>query len=370
MNTALKGIKVLDLTMNLPGPYMTWLMAAMGADVLKVENPLGGDLARVFTNPEVQLYFPVFDMVNRGKRSLSVDLKQSDGQEVFMKLLSEYDIVVEGFRPGVLKSLELDYETVNIRFPGVIYVSITGYGQSGRYAQRAGHDLNFQALAGSFDTGNGVRQLLSPPTVPIADLAGGGLFALSGLLAAVIERVRTGKGQHVDVSMLDGTFALNVLALNHMNAMSKQSLSTGHFLSGCQPFYNIYETSDGRQMAFGAVEPKFWRNFCKTVHRDDLLDKQFGGEAVTLEVAAIFKSRTQAQWIGLLTDVDACCEPVLSVDEVIDADLCQDRRLAHRDHREGVLMLNSPIKSVNEAPRAVTPAPALGQHNDGILNQL
>ena len=368
MQNALKGIKVLDLTMNLPGPYMTWLMAEMGANVLKVEPPQDGDFARAFTNPDEAAYFPVFDMVNRGKKSIAVDLKQADGQAVFMKLLDQYDIVVESFRPGVLAALALDYETIQPRFPGVIYVSVTGYGQTGPLAQRAGHDLNFQALAGSFDNGNGVRKDPAVPTVPISDIAGGGLFALSGLLAAVIERSRTGKGQHVDISMLDGTFALNIFAMNHMNAAVKQPLSSGHFLSGNQPFYNIYETGDGRKMAFGALEPKFWKVFCETVDRPDLLPKQFGGDAITRELNDLFKSRTQAEWVELLADVDTCCEPIRSIHEVVDSPVGQARGLAYRDAER--LMLHSPLKSVGEAPKKTSPAPTLGQHNDDILKTI
>lgn len=299
MNQALKGIRVLDLTMNLPGPYMTWLMAEMGA----------------------------------------------------------------------MKTLKLDYETLSARFPGVIYVSITGYGQEGRYAHRAGHDLNFQALAGSFDAGGGVGKHLPMPAVPMADLAGGGLFALAGLLAAVIERGRTGKGRHVDVSMFDGTFALNVLALCHMNSAAKQKASPGHFLSGSEPFYNIYETRDGRRMALAAVEPKFWRNFCSAVNRDDLLDRQFGGDSVTREIADIFRSRTQAEWVDLFSEVDVCCNPVLTVKEAIDSRLCSERTLTCRD-AGGFLALNSPIKSGSVRPRTAPAAPKLGQHTGEVFSRL
>lgn len=369
MNEALKDIRVLDLTMNLPGPYMTWLMAEMGADVLKVENPQGGDLARAFANPDTPYFFPVFDMVNRNKKSLALDLKRPEGRAVFLKLLADYDIVVEGFRPGVMKSLQLDYETISARFPKTIYVSITGYGQKGKYAQRAGHDLNFQALAGSFDAGNGLAKHVSVPTVPIADLAGGGLFALSGLLAAIIERGRTGKGQHVDISMTAGTYALNVLSLCHLKVTSKEKPSTGHFLSGCQPFYHVYETKDGRYMALGAVEAKFWQNFCKIVERTDLVNQQFGGDVVVQEMAALFKRRTQAEWVNLLAGVDTCCEPILTVKEAFDSGLCSDRGLNHPDVG-GVPALDTPFKTGSNSPRAATPAPGLGQQNDDILRHL
>jgi crotonobetainyl-CoA:carnitine CoA-transferase CaiB-like acyl-CoA transferase len=365
MQDALKGIRLLDLTMNLPGPFMTWLMAEMGAEILKVENPEGGDFARAFTDPEQDAYFPVFDAVNRGKKSITLDLKQGADRKRFLQLVGDYTIVVEGFRPGVMKKLGIDYDTVRRQYPEVIYVSISGYGQHGSYSQKGGHDLNYQALAGSFDTGS-MTDAPSVPTVPVADLGGGSLFALSGLLAAIIQRNNTGKGQHLDVSLYDGAFALNVFAFCQMQRNMVQNRADGHFLSGNQPFYNIYETSDGRYMTLGAVEQKFWITFCKTAGREDLIPRQFGGKTMIQQVSEIFKSRTLAEWIELFRNTDACCEAVLSIREVIDSDLCRERNLTGTDD-SGTFTLKSPIKSVGEPSRQAAEVPALGEHN-AVLN--
>jgi crotonobetainyl-CoA:carnitine CoA-transferase CaiB-like acyl-CoA transferase len=371
MKNALRGLRILDLSMNLPGPYMTWLLVEMGAEVLKIEPPKGGDLARAFMNKGQQNYFPVFDMVNRGKKSLLLDLKNPKGRATFLALLGDYDIVIEGFRPGVMKSLKLDYDSVSPKYSNIIYVSITGYGQAGSYAHRAGHDLNFQALAGSFDTGGAISQDLRVPPLPVADLAGGGLLSLSALLAAIIERSRTGKGQQVDISMFDGVFALNVLSLCHLQTMSAnpQTASVGHFLSGSQPFYQIYETRDGRWMSLAAVEPKFWKNFCKAVGREDFFELQFGGHAIIEKVSAIFKSRTQAEWVQVFNKTDACCEPVLTLTETIGSNLCQERALLTSDD-EGRPFLTSPFSSPDKQQSEMLLTPQLGQHSEEVLSIL
>mgnify|MGYP000168044139 CR=1 FL=1 len=368
MQNALDGIRVLDLTMNLPGPYMTWLLSEMGAEVLKVENPVGGDFARAFMDPETDHYLPVFDLVNRGKKSLSLDLKHPEGREIFITLLDHFDIVVEGFRPGVMKKLHLDFETIHASHPNVIYVSISGYGQDGPYAQKGGHDLNYQALAGCFDTGGSKERAPSVPRVPLADLAGGSLFALSGLLSAIIRRQRTGNGRHVDVSLFDGAFALSVVGFCNMLAGQGKPNHGDHALAGAQPFYNLYRTKDGRYMSLGAVEPKFWHSFCRAVGREDLVPKQFGGTPIIEEVADIFRGRTQHEWVELFRTVDTCCEPVLSLREVVQSDLCQSRRLTGKG-TDGGLTFTSPFSS-SATQCGDVPAPQLGQHNREVLSLL
>jgi alpha-methylacyl-CoA racemase len=365
MQEALKGIRVLDLTMNLPGPFMTWLMAEMGAEILKVEPPKGGDFARNFTDPEKADYFPVFDAVNRGKKSITLDLKREADRERFLELVKDFDIIVEGFRPGVMKKLGIDYDTVKQQHPEVIYVSMTGYGQTGDYAEKGGHDLNYQALAGSFDTGSRIESPSVPP-VPLADLGGGSLFALSGLLAAIIRRERTGKGCHLDVSLYDGAFALNVFAFCQMQRNRVRNEKGSHFLAGVQPFYHIYETADGRYMSLGAVEPKFWIAFCKTAGCEELIPEQFGGRKVIQRVAEIFKTRPRAEWIELFRNEDACCEPVLTMEEAVDSDLCRQRNLI-RETGSGNLTLACPVKSVNPSLRKAAEPPMLGEHN-ALLN--
>lgn len=369
MQNALKGIKVLDLTMNLPGPFMTWLMAEMGADILKVENPDSGDFARNFNNPEQETYFPVFDTVNRNKKSITLDLKQKTGQKILLDLMEDYNIVVEGFRPGTLKKMGIDYGTVSRHHPNIIYVSISGYGQDGSYSNKGGHDLNYQALAGCFDQGVMTESSPSVPSVAMADIGGGSLFALSGLLAAIIERFNTGKGQHLDVSMVDGVFAFNVLSFCQARKNKIKDRNESHFLSGNQPFYNIYETRDGRHMSLGAVEPKFWAAFCEAINRSDFIPLQFGGKKIIIQVCEIFKTRKQAEWIELFKSIDACCEPVLSINEVMDSELGRERNFIKKDDN-GIPALNCPIKSVGEPIGKPGAAPVLGQDNPLILNGL
>jgi alpha-methylacyl-CoA racemase len=373
MQDALKGIKVLDLTMNLPGPFMTWLMAQMGADILKVENPDTGDFARNFNSPEDPGYFPVFDVVNTNKKSITLDLKQPPDREKFIDLITDYKIVVEGFRPGVLKKLGIDYEKISRIHPDVIYVSISGYGQEGSFSKKSGHDLNFQALAGCFDPG--CLQDASPSVTPVAmaDLGGGSLFALSGLLAAIIQRHTTGKGQHIDISLVQGVFALNVLSFCQMKRNDHLNQNDSHFLSGNQPFYYIYETSDNLHMSLGAVEPKFWIQFCKLVNKSDLIPLQFGGKKIIAQVAEIFKSRTQADWINLFKDFDVCCEPVLAIKDAVESKLAAQLNFTQKDDN-GNTFLNSPIKSISKPPglksnREDTPAPDLGQDNNLIVRK-
>lgn len=368
MQKALKKIKVLDLTMNLPGPFMTWLMTEMGARILKVENPDEGDFTRNFNDPDQESYFPIFDTINRNKKSITLDLKQDTDRESLLEIIKDYNIVVEGFRPGVMKKLGIDYATVSKIYPDVIYISISGYGQKGTVAKKGGHDLNYQALAGCFDDPECANETTAfVPSVPMADIGGGSLLALAGVLAAVIERTNTGMGQHVDVSMVDGAFTFNVLSFCQMKKNNLQNKKGGHFLSGNQPFYNIYETQDNRYMSLGAVESKFWIAFCKAIGRDDLIPHQFGGQKIIAEISKIFKTRALSEWTDLFRTIDACCEPVLSIKEVIHSDLCRERIFIKTDDR-GDLVLNCPIKSVGEQVKAKDRAPDLGQHNNEFLN--
>ena len=368
MEHALDGLRILDLTMNLPGPFMTWLLAEMGADVLKVENPQGGDYARALAAPDGQ-GSPIFDTVNRKKKSLTVNLKTGEGRELLLRLLDRYDVLVEGFRPGVMASFGLDYESLRDRFPRLIYVSISGYGQTGPYRLRGGHDLNYLSLAGIIHMTGTRDGDLVVPGIQIADLAGGSLMSLGGLLAAVIQRERTGRGQFVDVSMFDGSFALTAIAMSTMLAGIEKPAPGRMILTGGFPFYSVYRTKDGRHMSLGAVEFKFWQNFCLAVGREDLVPKQYGGPDVFEETARIFAEKTQAEWIEFLKNVDACCEPVLPLDEVIESDLARARGLVY-ERPDGGTFPTSPIKLSGSAALEDRPAPKLGEHTLETLSGL
>lgn len=303
MSRALDGLKVLDLSMNLPGPYMTWILAGLGAEVVKVENPAGGDYARVLAGSTDS---PFFAAVNRNKKSVTLNLKHTEGRKIFLQLLDRYDVLVEGFRPGTMERLGLGYETTSSRNPRLIHVSISGYGQGGPYRLRAGHDVNYLSLAGILGM-TGTRE--GRPVIPgvqIADIAGGSLLALTGLLAAIIQRETTGRGQFVDVSMFHGALSLATMVFAGVNAGLEQPEPGRMVLTGRFPCYGLYQTSDGRYMSLGALEFKFWQNFCLAVGREELLSEQFGPPEAVGEVEKIFASRTQQEWVELMRTADAC----------------------------------------------------------------
>ncbi len=366
MSGALSGLKVLDLSMNLPGPYLTWLLAGLGAEVLKVEMPMGGDYARSIGGQAGES--PYFAAVNRGKRSLALNLKEPLGHELFCKLLGEYDVLVEGFRPGVMESLGLDFAAASAIQPRLIYVSITGYGHQGPNCSRAGHDINYLALAGVLGMTGSRAGDLAVPGVQMADLAGGSLLGLVGLLAALHQRERTGVGQFVDAAMFDGSLSLATMVWAGVRAGLDHPAPAGMTLNGAYPCYNLYRTSDGAWFSLGALEPKFWRNFCAAVGRPDLEAEQFGGPEVIEDVAAIFASRSRDEWTGFFRGRDACCEPVLSLGETMEAPLTQARGMV-ADTPHGPQMA-SPLKLSASPDQAGDLAPALGQDTRAVLTAL
>ncbi|MCF8034070.1 MAG: CoA transferase [Desulfarculaceae bacterium] len=366
MNGALNGLKVLDLSMNLPGPYLTWLLASLGAEVLKLENPAGGDYARgIGGGPEESPYFAA---VNRGKKSLALNLKEPDGVEVFFKLLKDHDLLVEGFRPGVMDSLGLGYGRLSQTQPRLIQVSISGYGQQSPMGDRAGHDINYLALAGVLGMTGARDGDLAIPGVQMADLAGGSLLGLVGLLAALHQRERTGQGQLVDTSMFDGSISLATMIFAGMSAGQDDPRPGGMTLNGRYPCYNLYRTKDNAWFSLGALEPKFWQNFCAALERPDLVARQFAGSEAVDEVAAIFASRTRAQWARFWNGHDACCEPVLSLPEAAQSPLAREREMIAET--PGGPQLACPLKLSASPDQAGGPAPGLGQHTREVLAAL
>ncbi|HMK37580.1 MAG TPA: CaiB/BaiF CoA-transferase family protein [Desulfomonilaceae bacterium] len=366
MSSALSGLKVLDLSMNLPGPYMTWLLALMGAEVVKVENPQGGDYARLLGGKPDS---PLFGAVNRNKKSVALNLKDPKGKKIFVDLLDLYDVLVEGFRPGTLERLGLGFQTTSARNPRLIHVSITGYGHDGPYRLRAGHDVNYLSLAGILGI-TGTRD--GRPVVPgiqIADVAGGSLLALSGLLAAIIQREKTGRGQFVDAAMFDGALSMATMIFGGIEAGLERPAPGRMLLNGRFPCYGIYETKDGKYMSLGALEQKFWQNFCAAVNRPDLVSGQFGGEEVRAETERVFISRTRDEWYELMKDADACCEPVLTMEEAMESPLTVSRNMVRRSLGNRRFMA-SPVNLSASPSLDDQPAPALGQHSREILTQL
>jgi alpha-methylacyl-CoA racemase len=320
MKQSLKGIRILDLSRLLPGPYATQLLADLGADVIKVERPPEGDYARMMppylTLDAERMEGAVFCQNNRGKKSVALNFDDARGRDVLLRLMEHADVFVESFRPGVMAQRGLDYDTVHARNPRLIYCSLSGYGQSGPYRDRAGHDVNYLALAGILKM-NGARDATPVlPAVQIADLAGGMSAALQ-IVAALVERERTGVGTYLDIALFDAAVDWMQTVLGACFRAEHENPARGATpLTGAYPCYNIYETADGAYMSLAALEPKFWRAFCDGIARADLVEQQFDTDSIA-RVAEIFKQRTRAEWIEFSQQTDCCLEPLLDVSETL-----------------------------------------------------
>ncbi len=368
MQQALQGIRVLDLSRMLPGPYCSMMLADLGAEVIKIEEPKIGDPTRR-SPPIIDGQSAPFAQVNRNKKSIAIDLKHAEGRGIFLKLASTADCVLEQFRPGVVDRLGINNAAVAEVNPRIIYCSLTGFGQDGPHRERSGHDLNYLALSGVLGLTTDERGKPVIPGVQVADLAGG-MIAGFAILAALLARERTGRGQYVDVSMFDVMLSMLPIPAAHHFAGNTIPVGGKYALSGAYPFYNVYETSDGRFMTLGALEPKFWANFCRKVEREDLVSRQFdSGERrdnLFEAVRGIFKSRTQAEWIELMVDADCCCEPVLSMSEAFEHAQTRAREMV-RQSSSLTDQLGFSYKLSETPPREASRAPALGQHTAELL---
>jgi alpha-methylacyl-CoA racemase len=375
MQQALKGIRVLDLSRMLPGPYCSMMLGDLGAEVIKVEEPKIGDPTR-HTRPLVDGQSAAFAQVNRNKKSIAIDLKQPAGRELFLKLAATADCILEQFRPGVVDRLGVGYNKVAEINPRIVYCSLTGFGQDGPHRDRSGHDLNYLALSGVLGLTTDEKGKPVIPGVQIADLAGG-MIAGFAILAALLARERTGRGQYVDVSMFDVMVSMLPIPAAHHFAGRTIAVGGKYVLSGAYPFYNVYETSDGKYMTLGALEPKFWANFCRAVGREELIARQFDeGERrddLFKEVASIFNSRSQADWTELMRDADCCCEPVLSLTEAFAHEQTRARELIRevgRNTSSVTDQLGFSYKLSETPPRETRPAPALGENTIALLDEL
>ena len=377
----LSDVKVLDLTRLLPGGFCSMLLADLGAEVLKVEDTGMGDYLR-WSPPyygseeqdELGTRSALYLALNRGKRSIRLNLKSDEGREALLRLVESHDAVLDGFRPGVLDRLGVGYETMRERNPGIVYCAITGYGQTGPNTQRSGHDLNYLGLVGLLGlTGEpGGRPIQSAG--PIADIGGGGLMAAFGVLAALHERRRSGEGQLVDVSMADG--ALSWLAMNAAQYLCDGRVPGrgGEQLNGGLLCYYPYEAADG-WVTCGALEPKFWAAFCNGVGRPDLIERQFEkpGSEAWAAVAEIFRSRTREQWRAFADKHDCCIEPVLDLDEALESDLVREREMVvelEQPQIGPVRLLGAPVKFRRTPAQPDRPAPAFGEHTDEVLGEV
>jgi crotonobetainyl-CoA:carnitine CoA-transferase CaiB-like acyl-CoA transferase len=371
----LDGVTILDLTRLLPGAVATMMLGDFGADIIKIEEPGLGDPARQ-SRAGIKQPGAYFLATNRNKRSVTINLKHERGREVFLKLVEKADVVVEGNRPGVMDRLGIGYETlkqINLR---LIYCAITGYGQDGPYRLKAGHDANYLSVAGLLSV-NGPKG--GPPVlsgVQLADLAGGSLHAVIGVLLALQARERTGEGQMVDVSMLDGSLALMFVPFASFLANGAQPERGNEGLSGRYACYQIYETKDGRYLSLGALEPKFWENACRVLGRGDFVEQCFKSSAQEEMIAAfreIFKTKTASEWLTAFENVDTCIALINDIAEMVDDPQVKHRGLiAEIEHpTEGKLKQIAPTVKLSSTPGDLRlPPPLLGQHTREILKSV
>ncbi|PSQ18300.1 CoA transferase [Halobacteriales archaeon QS_8_69_26] len=370
----LDGIRVVDLTTLLPGPYATQLLADMGADVVKVERPGVGDPARAMSAapgaPDV------FSAVNRGKRSVTLDLKTEAGREAALAIASDADGVVEGFRPGVAERLGVGYDEIRRENPGVVYCSLTGFGHAGPHRDRAGHDLNYVGMAGMLDMTRSPDGDVAIPGFPVADMAGG-LFAAFSVLGALLSRELGGSdpngsdpptGEHVDVAMTDVVLSFSQAvagdALGGGDPRGRETPLTGEF-----PCYDVYETADGEHVTLAALEPRFFRAFCAAIDRPDLADAHFSTdpaerEALRETLREEFRARPRAEWADL--GEETMVAPVRSVAEAVDSDQARERGLVRGEDAPTGLRVGFPaIPSGGLVPDESVPDP--GEHTVEVL---
>jgi len=374
--SALKGLRIIDLTVTLPGPYCTGLLADLGAEVIKIENPQGGDWFRN-EMPAVKGMGIRFLNLNRNKKSLTLNLKSPKAVEIFLSLVQKSHVVLEGFRPGVVDRLGIGYGKASAANPRIVYCSISGYGQDGPYRLLAGHDINYMGYSGLLNlSGFGDRHPVMP-AMPIADYSGG-LLAAVGILAAFQSAQRTGKGQYVDISMLDGLLGFQHAPLADYIAMG-QSPQRGKFWLGANlPWYSVYETKDGKAVTMGPLEPHFWANFCKLLGREDLIECQDSEdqqklESVYLFLRKTFREKTRDEWTEFFKGRDVCVGPVQELEEVLNDQQVRHRQMiveAGHPHAGRLPQIGIPIKLSGTPGEIREPAPALGQHNNEILNGL
>ena len=373
----LNGLKILDFSTLLPGPFATMMLADMGADVIKIEAPNREDFLK-HIEPKDGEVSATFAHLNRSKRSLAIDLKLAESKDIIYRLIEEYDIVIEQFRPGVMDKLGIGYEKLKEINPKIIFCSITGYGQTGPLRNRAGHDINYLSIAGVASYSARKNQAPVPGGIQVADLAGGSMPAVIGILAAVYHRHSTGEGQHIDVSLTDVAFSLNAMYGPNFLVGGENPKEEEMLLNG-GTFYDYYETKDGRYFSVGSLEPKFQqklcellgdRNFIKLSNSNSKEDQQAFKEIVTKE----FKARNFDEWISILgDDFDGCVEPVLSFGEAVQHPQILARNMVTTVPKsEGgeQQQIAFPIKFSASRPEYRFAGVSTGKHTQEILKSL
>ncbi|HEY9162166.1 MAG TPA: CaiB/BaiF CoA-transferase family protein [Desulfomonilia bacterium] len=366
----LSHIKILDFSYLIPGPYGTMILSDLGADIIKVENSENPDIVRLYP-PYVDGISAVYAHLNRGKKSLSLNLKKKEAREIIFKLISEYDVVIEQFRPGTMDRLGLGYEALSKINPSLIYCSLSGYGQTGSFSGRAGHDINYMALSG-VESISGRRDTGPVLTgIQIADIASGSKNVIIGVLAACINRMNTGKGDYIDVSITDGVFSMSLFTIaGHLAGAVEPQRED--FLSG-GALYDFYPTSDGKYLSVGPIEEKFFKVFCETIGRPDLIESGILNWNAKECVRNIIAEKPLAYWREKFMACDACVEPVYSVGEAIaNPPLSERDMVVEVSTGKGgkVRQIGNPIKFKSGHYYAPACGVTLGYHNHEILTHL
>jgi len=371
MSGPLAGIKVIDCSRLLPGGFCTMLLGDLGADVIKIEEPGRGDYIREFM-PFIGEQSAMHLVLNRNKRSMTLNLKDPEGVAILKRLVSEADVLVEGFRPGVMDRLGVGYGALREENPRIVYCAITGYGQTGPYANRPGHDLNYVGIAGALEQ---FGPKGAPPTVPgltIADIGGGAQMAIIGIISALIARQNTGKGQYVDISMTDGVvYWLSLFAGWYFGTGSSPKRGE-HMLLGQFPCYAMYPARDG-YMTVGCLEPHFWANLCKALGREQYISEQLNIDDAPMifdDLSSIFSTKTRAEWDTFFADKNVCVGPVNLIEDALhDPQLVHREMFATTQHAtEGTIrQLGIPIKLSDTPGEISLPPPNLGAHTKEIL---
>lgn len=352
------------------------LLGDLGAEVLKIEEPREGDYGR-WGDASRTYESTAFVMANRNKKSMKLNLKHERGKEIFKKLAASYDVLIESFRPGVMDRLGLGYKEICQVNNRIIYCSATGYGQTGSYRDRAGHDINYLSISGILAwTGEHTGRPVIP-AIPFGDMAGGGLFSALTILAALLGRERTGRGQHIDVAQTDVLTSLNILNLAECIAKEKGQTARPHNLRGATLCYNTFMTLDGKYIALGALESKFWENFCNKVGREDLIENRllpYEEERDSTEALKdLFASKTQKEWVDIFEDVDTCFSPILTPEETLaNAHLRERGMITTMDdpERGKTIQIGFPAQFSDGLNFKRSPAPSFGEHTAEVLADL
>ncbi len=374
MINGLEGIKILDLSRLLPGPYCSMILADMGAEVIKIEDTFAGDYFRDWEPKKVEnsVYFIG---VNRNKKSVTLNLKKDKGKEILYKLVENADVVMESFRPGVAKKLGIDFETLKKFNNKLIYCSITGYGQNTTLKNKAGHDLNYLALSGILSFSGSRNGELPVLGVQVADMCGA-IFGIISILLAIIRRDKLKQPQYLDIAMMDGLYSFLTMVAAKYFEDGVVPFPASNLFNGKFACYNVYETKDKRFFTVGAIEDKFWDRFCEVIGKDSWKGKnsdENSQDEIVRELEQIFKSKTFGEWCDIFEKEDICVEPVLRLDEALNSDYVKEREIVFeaKDKVDGICkLIKSPVNIAPKGDMKNKTHPQKGEDTFDILNSL